>query len=159
MLKQFIIVSSLLLYTTLYVPAFAEQIVKKADDTPIVITSESLTADNKNNRAVFEGSVVAKTDDITMYSDTMTVFYDNVERKVNRIHAVGNVKVVNKARALFSEEAIYFDGEGKIIFSGNPKVVEGENVITGRQITFFLKDERAEIEGSRVILQNSQGLK
>ncbi len=158
MLKQFIIASSVLFYSMLPVHAFAEQVDKKTENKPIVITSETLTADNKNNTAVFEGSVVAKTDDITMYSDAMTVFYDNVKSKINRIHAVGNVKVINNARALFSDEAIYFDSEGKIIFSGNPKVVEGDNVITGRQITFFLKDERAEIEGSRVILQNTQEL-
>lgn len=157
MLKQFIIVSSLILIA-LYGSAIAEPVVRKTEKKPIVITSETLTADSKNNTAVFEGSVVAKTDDITMYSDAMTVFYDNAESKVNKIHAVGNVKVINKSRALFSEDAVYLESEEKIILSGNPKIVEGENVITGRQITFFLKDERAEVEGSRVILQNTKDL-
>lgn len=155
MLKQFIIVSSLILIA-LYGSAIAEPVVRKTEKKPIVITSETLTADSKNNTAVFEGSVVAKTDDITMYSDAMTVFYDNAESKVNKIHAVGNVKVINKSRALFSEDAVYIESEEKIILSGNPKIIEGENVITGRRITFFLKDERAEVEGSRVILQNKK---
>ncbi len=159
MLKQFFIVSSLLLCTALHASALVEPVVNKTEKKPIVITSETLTADSKNNTAVFEGSVVAKSDDLTMYSDAMTVYYDNVESKVRKIHAVGNVKVLNNERVLFSDEAVYFDSEEKIIFSGNPKVIEGENVITGRQITFFLKDERAEVEGSRVILQNTKELK
>lgn len=135
--------------------AIPEKGVKK----PVVITSETLTADNKNNTAVFEGSVVAKTDDITIYSDTMTVFYDNSESKLNKIEAAGNVKVHKKDRAIFSDHATYLDNEKKIVFTGNPRAVEGENVITGTQIIFFLQDDRALVEGSKVILQNRQELK
>jgi lipopolysaccharide export system protein LptA len=133
-----------------YVSALPE----KANKSPIIITSDTLTADNKNNTAVFEGTVVAKTDDMTMYSDKMTVFYDDKEKKIMKIHAVGDVKVQNEERALFSNEAIYIDEEEKIIFTGNPKAVEGENMITGKQIIFFLKDNRAVVEESRMILQN-----
>ena len=139
--------------------AFASNLFEKTEKSPIVITSDTLTADNKNNKAVFEGSVVAKTNDMTMYSDKMTVFYDSKESKVRKIHALGNVKVHNRDRALFSKEAIYLDDEEKIIFTGNPKAVEGENLITGKQIIFFLKDNRAVVEESRVILQNSPELK
>jgi lipopolysaccharide export system protein LptA len=123
---------------------------------PVVITSQTLTADNKNNTAVFEGTVIAKTEDMTIHSDKMTVFYDTSESTIKKIEASGNVKVHKKERAIFSDEAIYLDNEKKIIFHGNPKVVEGENVITGTQIIFFLQDDRAVVEGSRVILQNKQ---
>jgi len=157
MLKQFFIVSSFIIYFIINVSAYAAPPGSEAEKKPIVITSETLIADNKNNTAVFEGSVVAKTDDMKMYADKMTVFYDNSESKVNKIVAVGNVKVLNKARVLFSDQAIYLDSEEQIIFSGNPKAVEGDNVITGKKIIFFLKDERAMVEGSRVILQNKQG--
>lgn len=156
MLKQFFIVSSFIIYLVVHVSAYAAPVSSNAGKKPIVITSETLIADNKNNTAVFEGSVIAKTDDITMHADKMTVFYDNSESKVNKIVAVGHVKVLNKARVLFSDEAIYLDNEEQIIFSGNPKAVEGDSVITGKKIVFFLKDERAMVEGSRVILKNKQ---
>ncbi|MBI5058098.1 MAG: hypothetical protein HZB61_15920 [Nitrospirae bacterium] len=132
---------------------------EKAEKKPVVITSQTLTADSKSNTAVFEGSVVAKTNDITIYSDKMTVFYNNTESKINRIEASGNVRVIKKERAIFSDEAVYLEEEKKIIFKGNPKAVEGENIITGTEIIFFLKDDRAVVEGSKVILQNKQGLK
>ena len=139
--------------------AFAGTVLDKSEKKPIVITSATLTADNKNNTAIFEGDVKAETGDLVMYSDKMTVYYDNSENKVKKIHAAGNVKVHNNDRALFSEEAVYMYSDEKIIFSGNPKAVEGENVITGTQIIFFLKDDRAVVEQSRVILQHTQGLK
>lgn len=159
MSRLFFIVNAVVIILIPCLSALAAGLVEKTEKQPVVITSKTLTAHNKTNTAVFEGSVVAKTDGITMSSDRMTVFYDNSESKIKKIHATGNVKVHDKERAIFAKEAVYLDKEEKIIFTGNPKAVEGENVITGTQITFFLKEERAVVEGSRVILQNKQGLK
>jgi len=124
---------------------------------PVIITSDTLTANNKNNTAVFEGSVVAKTDGMTMLSDKMTVYYDNSGKKISKIHAAGSVKVYNSEKVIFSKEALYVDEEEKIVFSGDPKAIEGKNILTGKQITYYLKSNRAVVEGSRIILQNNQG--
>ena len=159
MLRLFFIVNSLLICLAASTLAADLDSTVKEEKKPIIITSETLTADNKNNTAVFEGSVVAETSDITMSSDKMTVYYDNSESKVSKIHAIGNVKVLNNTRVLFSKEAVYLDNEEKIIFSGNPKAVEGDNVITGEKIIFFIKDERAVVESSRVILKNTKDIK
>ena len=158
MSRQLFIVKLILSALLVHFTASAATLVEKKDKQPIIITSETLTADNKKSTALFEGKVVAKTDDMTMYSDKMTVLYDNTKKKVIKIRAVGHVKVRKEERALFSDEAVYLEEEGKIIFTGNPKAVDGENVISGTQIIFYLKDDRAEVQGSRVILQNKQGL-
>lgn len=159
MSKPLFIFHNFLIILTLYSIASAATVAEKTEKKPVVITSQTLTADSKNNTAIFEGSVVATTDDLTIYSDKMTVFYDNSESKIREIKAVGNVKVHKKERAIFSDEAIYKEHENKIIFTGHPKAVEGKNVITGTQIIFFLQDDRAVVEGSKVILQNQKGLK
>lgn len=121
---------------------------------PIIITSRTLIADNKANTATFEGSVVAKTEDIIIYSDRMTVFYDSAQGRIIKIYASGNVRVQKKGRAIFSREATYFGDEEKIIFTGEPKAVEGENVITGTQIIYSIKDDRSIVEGSKVFLKD-----
>jgi lipopolysaccharide export system protein LptA len=126
------------------------------EEHSIVITSQTLIADNKNNTAVFEGLVVAKTNDILMYSDKMEVAYDNEQGRITKIHAYGDVRVHKKERAIFSEEAIYLGEDDKIIFQGEPKAVDGENVITGTEIIYFLKDDRTIVKGSRVVLKEKQ---
>jgi len=154
MLRQFIISNifiSLLLFSTLTVAS--TPLIKQR--RPITITAKTLTADSKNHTATFEGSVVAKTGDLSMYSDRMVVYYDDANKKIHKIVATGNVRVVKGNRALFSEKAIYMDREQQIIFSGNPRVVEGNNIITGRGITFYIDEDKAVVEGSRVILQNN----
>lgn len=156
MSKLFFIVNFILSALLIHSAVSAAKIMDRKEKTPVIITSETLTANNKNSTAIFEGSVVAKTDDITMYSDRMTVYYDNTRNKVVKIHALGHVRVRKEERALFSQEAVYLEEEQKIIFTGNPKAVDGENVISGTQIIFYLKDDRAEVQGSRVVLQNKQ---
>ena len=159
MLKPLFIFHNILIGSILFFSFSSATAAEKAEKTPIVITSQTLTAESNNKTAVFEGSVVATKEDLTIYSDKMTVFYDNSESKIRKIYAVGNVKVHKKERVIFSDEATYMEDEKKIIFTGNPRAVEGENVVSGTQITFYLEDERAYVEGSRVILQDQKGPK
>ncbi|HDZ83804.1 MAG TPA: hypothetical protein ENH45_01165 [Nitrospirae bacterium] len=156
MSKPFFIFNYLLLILIVCFSASGVSVSEGAEKKAIIITSETLTTDNRNSKAIFEGSVIAKTDDITIYSDKMIVFYSDAENNVKEIQAIGNVKVHSKEMAIFSKKASYINNEEKIIFSGSPKAVKGNNVITGTRIIYFLKDDRAVIEGSRVILQNNQ---
>lgn len=142
----------------LAIGTIASAAVTIGEKKPILITSETLMVDHMANTATFEGAVVAKTGNIVIHSDKMTVFYDNSQSKIIKIHASGNVKVYRKERAIFSMEATYLGEEEKIVFTGEPRVIEGENIITGTQIIHFLKDDRSIIEGSKVILKDKQGM-
>lgn len=119
---------------------------------PIIITSEKLTADNKHHTAVFEDSVAARTTDLTIYSDRMVVSYDKDTGNVQRIDATGRVKVIKENRVITSQEASYYAGEEKVVFTGDPRAVEGENVVTGRTMTYLINEDRFLVEGSKVFL-------
>lgn len=129
---------------------------KAVEDNSIVITAETLTADRNRNSAIFEGNVVAKTEGVLIYSDTMEVVYDEKQGKIIQIRARGDVRVQKDERVIFAEEAVYYGVEEKIVFRGDPKAVDGENVITGMEITYFFRDERTVVEGSKVVLKKQQ---
>jgi len=119
----------------------------------VVITSDTLITDNKSSTAVFEGRVVATMEDITIHSDRMTILYDSSDGNIKSIHATGNVRAHKGNSAIFSKDATYLGSEERIIFTGEPKLVDGENVVTGKQIIYSMKDEKAFVEESRVILK------
>jgi lipopolysaccharide export system protein LptA len=156
MLKEFSITKGVFIVLFLFLPARSFAADEAVKENAVVITSQTLTADNKKNTAVFEGLVVARTDDIFIYSDKMEVVYDNSRGKIKKIRASGDVRVHKNDRAIFSEEAIYFGQEEKIVFNGEPKAVDGENVITGKQIIYFFRDDRTVVKGSRVVLKKKQ---
>lgn len=118
---------------------------------PTVITSLTLTADNNSHTALFEGAVVAKTGDMTMYSDRMLVYY-TVEGKVKKIEADGHIKLLKGERIITSESAVYNADEEKLIFTGQPKAIEGNNIVSGSKMTYLIKENRSLVENSRVYM-------
>lgn len=123
---------------------------------PIVVTSEMLTADNKAHTALFERSVVARATNMTIYADRMRVYYEEGSGNVTKIASEGNVKVIKENRVITSHEATYYAGEEIVIFTGDPKAVEGENVVTGKKMTYLMNDDRFLVEDSKVFLKNKK---
>ncbi|MBU4321025.1 MAG: LptA/OstA family protein [Thermodesulfovibrionales bacterium] len=155
MLRQLFTVSvfiSVVLAGSIFAEEKTEQI-----KGPIVITSQTLLSDNKARTALFEGSVVAKTENMTLYSDKMLVYYAEGSGNVTKIEAEGRVKLVKKDLVVTSKAANYFADEEKIIFTGEPKAVEKGNIVTGTKMTYLMKEDRSFVENSRVLLENKKG--
>ncbi|MDI6889729.1 MAG: LptA/OstA family protein [Thermodesulfovibrionales bacterium] len=149
-------ISSLLILFLLSTNVFSEEKAQQIKG-PIIITSEMLTADNRTHTALFENSVVARTTDMTLHADRMLVYYNADTGNITKIEAEGGIKLIKGTRAITSKEATYCaDGE-KIIFIGEPRAVEGENVVTGRKITYLLNEDRFLVEGSKVFLRKQKG--
>jgi len=128
---------------------------KKDEKAPTIITSRTLNADNKAKTALFEGNVVAKKGEMTMFADRMLVFYAEEKggSNIKKIDAEGNVKLIKGDRVVTSGFATYFaEPEEHIVFTGEPRATEGENVVTGTKMTSFIKDDRSVVENSKVFL-------
>jgi lipopolysaccharide export system protein LptA len=123
---------------------------------PVVITSQKLTADNQAHTAVFENAVIARTNDMTIWADRMTVTYNQNTGNITRIDAQGNVKVLREKRVITSREATYFSDEERVIFTGDPRAAEGENVITGQTMTYLVKQDRFIVGDSKVFITSGK---
>jgi len=129
----------------------APELRRGAQNLPITIKSNELTADNKGKTAVFSGKVVAKQGDITIFCDRMTVFYGSNQGDVDKIEADGNVRIVQENRTGMASHAVYESRQGRITLSGgSPKVMQGADTVSGEVITYFLDDERSSVSGGRV---------
>ncbi|MCX8033855.1 MAG: lipopolysaccharide transport periplasmic protein LptA [Thermodesulfovibrio sp.] len=136
--------------------------VKKDSNEPIIITSQSLINDNKAKIATFDGNVVAKKGDVTLNANKMIVYYEEEEKggNIKVIEAVGNVKLQKADRLITAHKATYFpEPEEKVVFTGEPRATEGKNLITGEKITFFIRDDRAIVEKSKVYLKERKVVK
>jgi lipopolysaccharide export system protein LptA len=120
---------------------------------PITVTSRTLSADQKSRQALFEGDVIARNEAMTMCSDRMLVKYGE-KGGVEHMTSEGSVKLIKGGRVITAGKAEYFRDGDKIIFSINPKVVEGKTVITGTIIVYHLNDERTEVSESKVLIDN-----
>ncbi len=119
---------------------------------PVTITSSTLTADNKAHTALFEGSVVAKNDTMTVYSDRMLVYYSE-GGKITKIEADGHVKLVKGERVITADSMTYLAADDKATLTGQPKAIEGNSMVTGTKMIYLLKEDRSIVENSKVFVE------
>lgn len=114
-------------------------------DQPINITADRLEADNRAGTVNFLGTVVAKREDMVIFSDQLTAFYTK-ERKMQKYVARGNVKINQTDRMATCHEALYDQPTQKIILTGKPKVWQGNNIVSGERIIILLNEDKIIIE-------------
>jgi lipopolysaccharide export system protein LptA len=117
-----------------------------ASDKPVQITSNTLEADNKGNRVTFKGNVVAKQDDMVIFSDLMTVNYEE-RGGIGTIEASGSVKMKQGERVATGKKIVFNNPEQKIIMTGSPRIWQGDNLISCEKVTVLLKEDKIFFEG------------
>jgi lipopolysaccharide export system protein LptA len=118
---------------------------KDRSSLPITVKSNEMTADNKGKTAVFSGKVVAKQGDITIFSDKLIVIYTDKNGEVEKVEALGNVRIIQLNRTGFADKALYDSHNGRIILTGTPRVVQGGDSISGKVITYYVDDDKSDV--------------
>jgi lipopolysaccharide export system protein LptA len=118
---------------------------KDRSNLPITIKSNEMAADNKGKTAIFTGKVVAKQGDVTIYADRLTINYSDKKNDVEKIEADGNVRIIQENRIGTASHAVYESTQGRITLTGNPKVTQGTDTMSGNTITYFIDDDRSEV--------------
>lgn len=139
------------------------------------VTSEKMTVQNKEHRAVFEGTVVLTKGDLVVRSDHMVVFYEPRESQkngstaaghgeaqvsqmaVSKIEATGRVKIEKKAGTATCRKAVFYQKDQKIVLTGDPVAWERGNRVTGDRITMFLDQDRTVVEGGSTVMLEEAG--
>jgi len=120
---------------------------KDRSGLPISIKSNQMSADNMGKTAVFSGKVMARQGDVTIYADKMTINYGDEKGEVEKIEADGNVRIVQENRIGFASHALYESKQGRITLTGNPKVTQGADSITGATITYLIDEDKSFVSG------------
>jgi lipopolysaccharide export system protein LptA len=116
--------------------------------SPITITAKEMEANAKKGWVIFKGAVKAVRDKLTIHADKLEVFLTK-DNKIDRILALGNVKVEQGKRVITSQEAEYNVKKDVIEFRGNPKAWEGENLVQGEKMLYYPKEDRSVVVGGK----------
>jgi len=120
---------------------------------PINITSERMESYNKKDLIIFYGNVKATRKDATLWADRMDIYLNKENKKINRIVALGNVKVNQNDKNATAEKGTYFDGTQEILLEGNPLVWQKNNVLKGTSITLHLDQDRIVVNSAQVKIE------
>ncbi|MFO7766443.1 MAG: lipopolysaccharide transport periplasmic protein LptA [Pelovirga sp.] len=116
-------------------------------DAPLEISSRELEVFRQQQQSVFTGDVVAQQGDMTLYTDQLTVLFDEQD-EVRRIEADGSVRIEDLLRNSRAERAVFDREEQTLILSGDAEVVQGDNRISGDEIILFLDENRSLVKSN-----------
>ena len=133
---------------------------------PIQIEADKMVSLKGENAVLFSGNVDAKQGDLIIRSDEMTVYYLSDEekaqlpagdtRKLKKLFATGNVEIQRgEGWTATGDNMEYFETERKVRLTGNAKVLQDNNLVTGQSVLLYLDEgksivERSEKSGERV---------
>ncbi|MHB1398837.1 MAG: lipopolysaccharide transport periplasmic protein LptA [Trichloromonadaceae bacterium] len=116
-------------------------------DQPIDIRSDRLEANDAKKQMRFLGNVVARQGDLTIYAQEITIFYAEGAGDIDRVEALRDVRIVQGEKVATGQKGVFFNREAKIVLTGSPRINQGQDFISGEQITVFLNEERSVVSG------------
>jgi lipopolysaccharide export system protein LptA len=120
----------------------------KDDRAPVTVDSDKMERFGKEGLVVFSGNVVARQNNSVQYADRMEVYLDEKGDKILRIVSTGSVRIItHDCRTGTARRAEYTDLDQRMVLSGNARVWQEDNVVSGETITIFLSQDRSLVQG------------
>jgi len=91
--------------------------------------------------------VIAKQDDLYIFSDLMEAYMNEETNEISRAYAKGNVKIVKQDRTATANEAFFDNAKGEIVLKDNVVVFQGQDKVTGNVITYYVNEDKVVVQG------------
>jgi len=114
---------------------------------PIDIVSDTMEGFDKEKMVVFKGSVIAKQDDLLIFTDVIETYLNEETNEISKAYARGNVKIVKQDRTATAQEAFFDNIKREIILKGDVVVYQGQDKIIGNVITYYINEDKVVVEG------------
>lgn len=128
-----------------------------AADAPIQIEADRMSSTEKTNTVLFSGNVDARQADVRIRANEMTVHYSQAKtntkgqktasQQVEKIICNGNVEVSKKEWLGTAKKMIYLAKERQVILMDNAKAYQGQNMVSGEKIVYYMDEGRSEVVG------------
>ncbi len=128
---------------------------------PVDIVSDTMEGFDNEKYVLFKGSVVAKQEDLSIFSDVIEAYMNAESNEIEKAHAKGNVKILKQERTATCNEAIFNNVKREITLKGNVIVYSGQDKLSGDVIVYYLDDDKVVVVGekdkrARIIVQPKQ---
>ena len=104
----------------------------------IRISSEKLNVYRDSNISVFSGNVYAEDDNIKLWSEKISIFYDETSKSIYEIIAENNVKIIVNDVTAYGNFSKYQVDNESLLLDGDVVVIEKDNKIQGDQLILDL---------------------
>lgn len=115
---------------------------------PVDVAADRIEVQDRADRAIFSGNVIARQSDLTMNASRVTVAYSNAGGiEIERIDASGGVTVRSPSETAKGQFAIYDLRNRLITLLGNVTLTRGASHVNGARLVLDLETGRAVMDG------------
>ena len=117
-------------------------------NAPVDFAADRIEVQDRADRAVFSGNVVARQAQLTLNAARVTIAYSNQSNiEIQRIDASGGVTVRSPSETARGQFAIYDLRSRLITVLGGVTLTRGESVVRGGRLVLDLETGRAVMDG------------
>jgi lipopolysaccharide export system protein LptA len=117
---------------------------------PVTVDADRMERFGKENLVVFTGNVVARQNHSVQYAERMEVYLDEKGDRIVRTVSTGGVRIVTTdCRTGTAQRAEYVDLDQRVVLSGNARVWQDDNVVSGDTVTIYLSQDRSVVQGAK----------
>lgn len=122
---------------------------------PIRIDADRLDVFDRENRAVYEGNVVAVQGDTTIRCSQLTIYFDRnptggsgdeAGDAIQRIECAGPVTILSQDQVATGDQATYDRARGEMVITGDVALSQGQNVTRGERLVYDIDRGVANVE-------------
>lgn len=137
---------------------------------PINIAADNLEVNELERVLIFAGNVVARQGGLTLSCNWMKVAYsnrpqagnssngepgagnllDSGDQAIDRIDCQGAVQISQNDQVAVGDQAVYLarNTPRRIVLTGNARLWQGKDYLSGHQVTYYLDEGRSVVEGA-----------
>ena len=117
-------------------------------NAPVDVAADRIEVQDRADRAVFSGNVVARQAELTLQAERVTLAYTNSSGiEIDRIDASGGVTVRSPSETARGRFAIYDIDARLITVIGDVTLVRGDSNVNGERLVIDLASGRAVMDG------------
>lgn len=142
-------------------PAAARPASPYRREEPIDIQADELEAitEGDRKRFLFVGNVRAEQGPIALKADRLEAFYPPGSSELEKLIATGHVIIDQKDRRVFCDRATLVRAQDRIVCTGNARIEQDCDRVSGREIIFHLATEVLKVNGAADVQINPNDAK
>ncbi len=121
---------------------------------PVQVEADRMESRTSDNMVRFAGNVEARQDGLTIRAAEMEIFYHKAAAApakdkamaVERIVARGNVRLLRQGWIATGRSLDYSPGADTALLTGDARVRQGNNLVSGERIVLHIKEGRSVVE-------------
>jgi len=117
-------------------------------NAPVIVNSNRIEVQDRVDRAIFSGNVIATQDQLTLSTERLTVAYSSSDGiQIDRLDAAGGVVVRSPSETARGDFGVYDLDRKLITLVGNVQLQRQGNEVRGNRLTLDLNTGRAVVDG------------